>query len=46
MSGCYDYSDYGYQQSYEYNDCYQPRRHGRHHQKRHNGCWDYNSYCN
>jgi hypothetical protein len=42
MSG-YDYDNHcGYEQSWDYNDCYKPRRRRRHHQKRYDGCWDYN----
>jgi hypothetical protein len=46
MSGCYsDYNDCdNYGQSWDYNDCYKPRR--RHH-RRYDNCWDYSpSYCN
>jgi hypothetical protein len=41
MSGCYDYNDYsGYEQSWDYNDCYKPRhcKPRRHH---YNDCWEY-----
>ena len=38
MSGCYDNYDYcGYEKSWDYNDCYKPRRHHR----RHRECYSY-----
>jgi len=45
MSGYNNY-DCGYEQSWDYNDCHKPRRHGRRrHQKRYDGCWDSYSHC-
>ncbi|MFB9321364.1 hypothetical protein [Cryptosporangium minutisporangium] len=43
MSGCYDYNDYR-GNDWDNDHCYKPRRRRRRHQKRYEGCWDYN-YC-
>jgi hypothetical protein len=41
MSGCYDNYDHcGSENSWDYNDCYKPRRHRRHH-RQYDNCWDY-----
>ena len=37
MSGCYDWDNSYCDNSWDYNDCYRPRR--RHH-KRYNHCWE------
>jgi hypothetical protein len=45
MSDGYEYRDCGFDQGWDYNDCYKPR-HRRHH-RRYDNCWDYSpSYCN
>ena len=44
MSGCYDNYDYcGYENSWDNDYCYKPRR--RHHRRQYEYCYEY-SYCN